>query len=419
MMRSKDTGMKMATAFMAEPTTSLNMVVDAFIQGKRGNKKFAVATIGAVAASVILNSILVSLVYAARDDDEDETYSEKYLASLTTELIDGFNPLTYIPFVKDAWSIAQGYDVERSDMSVIGNFWESIENLFSDNKSGWEKTEGVVGSIASFFGLPLKNLMRDARGMYNLTANLMSGTPTTKAGVAEAVGEAAKSSVPLWSRIEKWAGAADSNPDKLYDAIMDGDKAHIDRLKSGYKDEKALNTALRAGLRENDPRIKKAAQARIDGDISEYTRIVRAIVAEGNFVQDIVVGAINAEINAINKAADDQDESTDEEVGEKVSSIYKGSDINDAFESGDRALAVTIIEDLIKTKMANGTEESNAKASVKSSITSYWKPLYKAAYKAGNTAEMRRIREILKESGLYGRANDIVETCRAWLREKD
>lgn len=440
MMRSKDTGMKMATAFMAEPTTALNMVVDAFIQGKRGNKKFAASSIGAVSASVILNSILVALVYAARDDDDDETYTEKYLASLTTELIDGFNPLTYIPFVKDVWSIAQGFDVERSDMSVVSTLWESIENLFSDNKSGWEKTEGVVGSIASVFGLPAKNVMRDARAMYNLAENLLSDTPTTKAGVADAVSEAAKSSIPLWSRIERWAGAADSKSDKLYDAIISGDQAHIERIKSGYKDEQAINTAIRTGLRENDSRIKEAAQARIDGDISEYTRLVREIVAEGNFVQDLVVGAINAEINAINKKADDQNEASDEEdEAEKATSIYKGSDINDAFDSGDTDLALEIIDDLVKVKTENNLAkakkeaeddgktfnerkareeaEKNAKSSVKSSITSYWKPLYKAAYKAGDTEEMKRIRLILKESGLYGRTNDILDTCKAWLRE--
>ena len=418
MMRSKDTGMKMATAFMAEPTTSLNMVVDAIIQGKRGNKKFAAKTIGAVAASVILNSILVSLVYAARDDDEDETYTEKYLASLTSELIDGFNPLTYIPFVKDVWSIAQGYDVERSDMSVVGNLWESIENLFSNNKSGFEKVEGVVGAIASIFGLPLKNLMRDARGMYNLTTTLLSGTPTTKAGVADAVGEAAKSTVPLWTRIEKWSGNADSKSDNLYDAIMSGDATHIGRLKSGYKDDKAVNTAIRTGLRENDSRIHEAAQARIDGNISEYARIVREIIAEGYFVQDIVVGAVNAEINAINSKADDQDETTNEEdETDKTTSIYRGSDINDAFESGDNTLAVKIIDDLIETKVANGMEEKNAKSSVRSSMTSYWKPLYKAAYKAGNTEEMRRIRLILKASGIYGSTSDILDTCKAWLKD--
>jgi hypothetical protein len=294
-MRSKDTGAKMITAFMAEPTTSLNMVVDALIEGKRGNKKFTAKALGAVASSIILNSILVSLVTAARDDDEDETYTEKYLESLTAELLDGFNPLTYIPLVKDIWSIMQGFDVERSDMSIWSDLWASVENLFSDNKSGFEKTEGVVGSIASIFGLPLKNIMRDARAMYNLATTLLSGTPTTKAGVGEAIGGAVKNSIPLYSRIDP----DDSKSDKLYDAIISGDQKHIDRVKAQYKDEKAIESAIKQGLRENDPRIREAAQAVIGGKQSERIRIQKEIIAEKNFKQDIIVEATNAEISYV------------------------------------------------------------------------------------------------------------------------
>lgn len=414
LMRSKDTGAKMVTAFMAEPTTSLNMVVDAIIEGKRGNKKFAGKAIGAVSASIILNSILVSLVTAARDDDDDETYTEKYLESLTAELIDGFNPLTYVPLVKDIWSIMQGYDIERSDMSIWSDLWQSVENLFSDNKSGFEKTEGIVGSIASIFGLPLKNLMRDARAMYNLATTLLSGTPTTRAGVGEAIGGAVKSSIPLYTRIEKWAGADESKSDKLYDAIMDGDKTHTERLKSGYKTESAYLTALRTALRENDPRIAEAAKARINGNIAEYTRIAKLIIAEKHFSQDDVVAAINAEINAIKKGESQEEETPKDEA----TSIYRGSDVNDAFEYGDNALAKSIIKELIDTKVANGMEEKNAKSSVRSSMTSYWKPLYIAAYKANNKDEMYRIRMILKESGIYGSAVDVINTCRGWLNEK-
>ena len=414
LMRSKDTGAKMFTAFMAEPTTALNMAVDAIIEGKRGNKKFAGKVFGAVSASIILNSILVSLVTAARDDDDDETYTEKYLESLTAELIDGFNPLTYVPFVKDVWSIMQGYDIERSDMSIWSDLWQSVENLFSDNKSGFEKTEGIVGSIASIFGLPLKNLMRDARAMYNLATTLLSGTPTTRAGVGEAIGGAVKSSIPLYTRIEKWAGADESKSDKLYDAIMDGDKAHTERLKSGYKTESAYLTALRTALRENDPRIAEAAKARISGNIAEYTRIAKLIIAEKHFSQDDVVAAINAEINAIKKGESQEEETPKDEA----TSIYRGSDVNAAFEYGDNALAKSIIDDLIKTKVANGMEEKNAKSSVRSSMTSYWKPLYIAAYKANNQDEMYRIRMILKTSGIYGSAADVINTCRGWLNEK-
>jgi hypothetical protein len=439
LMRSKDSGAKMVTAFMAEPTTSLNMVVDAIIEGKRGNKKFAGKVVGAVATSIILNSILVSLVTAARDDDEDETYLEKYLGSLTAELLDGFNPLTYIPLVKDIWSIMQGYDIERSDMSIWSDMWQSVENLFSDNKSGFEKTEGIVGSIASIFGLPAKNLIKDARAIYNLGYTMMRGTPTTWAGIGDAVGGAVKDSIPLYSRIEKLVGADESKSDKLYDAIMSGDQKQIDRVKAQYKDDKAVESAIRQALRENDPRIKEAAQARYEGDIDEYKRIAKDIISEGNFSQDTVVAAINAEINAIKKGESKEDDSDDSI--EKVTSIYKASDINSAFESGDTETALEVIEDLINTKVENylaearaeaekdgkrfnertarKEAESKAKSSIRSSMTSYWKPRYKKAYRAKDTAEQERIKRILKDSGMYGNASEVIKTIREWRSESD
>ena len=461
LMRSRDTGVKMATAFMAEPTTSLNMVVDALIEGKRGNKKFAGRVVGAVAASIILNSILVSLVYAARDDDEDETYTEKYLESLTTEIIDGFNPLTYIPFVKDIWSIMLGFDIERNDMSLIVDLWQTVENLFSDNKSGFEKVEGVVGAFSALRGLPLANIMRDARAMYNLTETLLSGTPTTWAGVGDAVVGAFKSSIPLYNRIEKWVGADESKSDKLYDAIISGDQNQIERMKAQYKDEEAIESAIKQALRENDSRIKKAAKANSSGNIRDYSKYIDTIVAEGHFDAETVESAIRSEqsafntkineaaeaknngedeeykkivrelrdsykgiysqdeiVNLVTKAQKEQLETEDDDI-EEVTSIYKASDVNSAFEGGNTDMALEVIDELINTKIANGDTEKEAKSSIRSSMTSYWKPLYKAAYKSGNTAEKERIERILKASGLYGSSSEVIKTCREWRTERD
>ena len=116
LMRSKDTGVKMATAFMAEPTTAINMLMDAVINKSRGNSQMAAREIGAGAAAITLNAILQSVIYAMRDDDDDESYAEKYTASLVDNLKSGYNPLNMVPFFRDLVSIANGYDVERSDI---------------------------------------------------------------------------------------------------------------------------------------------------------------------------------------------------------------------------------------------------------------------------------------------------------------
>jgi hypothetical protein len=358
-MRSKDTGMKMATAFMGEPTTSLNMLENALTQAKRGNKRYARKAIGGVVASMILNSILVSIVYAGRDDDEDKTYAEKYVGTLTEELIDSLNPLTLIPFVKDIVSIVQGYDVERSDMAVITDLINAWNNLENDNRSAYRKVEDFAGAIASIIGLPVKNVMRDARGMFNTVNSFVSGEKTTGAGIGAAVTEAV-------------TGNEKSNGQQLYEAILSGDTAQTARVKSRFEDQKAIDSAIRKALRDNDSRIKQAAEARYNGDIAEYMRIAKAIIAEGNFSQDNIVSAINAEINLLKKG----EGTSESETSNKVKSIYEMSDYYSALVGRDQATAYVVKEDLIKTDVANGKDRDEAEIDFNSRFASHLRDLY-------------------------------------------
>lgn len=95
----------------------------------------------------------------------------------------------------------------------------------------------------------------------------------------------------------------DSKSDMVYDAIAAMDTAQINRLKSTYRDkdgnfnDTAYHTAIRKGLRENDPRIKKAAQARLNGDHTAANKLLNQIVAEGRFARSDNTAAIKAEYN--------------------------------------------------------------------------------------------------------------------------
>ena len=361
-MRSKDTGMKMATAFMAEPTTSINMIADALLKGKRGNRKYARKAIGAVIASQILNSILVSFVYAGRDDDEDESYVEKYIGTFTGQMLDSLNPAGYIPFIKDIMSIVQGYDVERSDMAVVSDLWKAWENLSKDNVSPYRKVEGFAGSIAQIFGLPVKNIMRDARGIYNTIDSFVNGQQTTGAGI----GYAMKSALPAW------VGGGDvSNQNQLYEAILSGDQTQIARVKGRFEDEAAINSALRKALRENDPRIREAAIAWNANDLDEYMRIAREIIAEKHFVQDDVVMAIRAEASAI--APDEGTSDTS-----KAKGLFTAEKFAEAIAQGDQAMANAIKIDLIQTAQKNGKTEEEAEKSFASSAKGDLKELFAA-----------------------------------------
>lgn len=237
MMRSKDVGVKMATAFMAEPLTNVSMVVDAIDDFRNGRKALGARKLGSVVASMLLNSILVSFVYAARNDDDDKSYIEKYIAALTGELKDGFNPLTYIPYIKDVVSIVQGYDVERNDMTMIADLWNAYTSLKSDKKSTYRKIEDFAGRIAQIFGLPLKNVMRDMRAAYYTYDTIANGEETTWQGALQAVAEG-------------WTGASHSNSEQLYDALVSGNVKQADRVKARFEDESAAQTAVKKVIRE-------------------------------------------------------------------------------------------------------------------------------------------------------------------------
>ena len=237
MMRSKDVGVKMATAFMAEPLTNVSMVVDAIDDFRNGRKALGVRKLGSVVASMLLNSILVSFVYAARNDDDDKSYIEKYIAALTGELKDGFNPLTYIPYIKDVVSIVQGYDVERNDMTMIADLWNAYTSLKSDKKSTYRKIEDFAGRIAQIFGLPLKNVMRDMRAAYYTYDTIANGEETTWQGALQAVAEG-------------WTGESPSNSEQLYDALVSGNVKQADRVKARFEDESAAQTAVKKVIRE-------------------------------------------------------------------------------------------------------------------------------------------------------------------------
>lgn len=432
-MRSKNALPKMATAFMAEPTTVANMIYGAVLDAKRGKKGVAAKTVAAVISSVVVNGLVSALVYAFRDDDEDETLLEKYISSATTEVLDGLNPLTYIPFVKDAYSIAQGYKVERADMSLVQDVFDAVNGFYNvldseayEGMNGkeiakhiYENSVPLLTSICDMFGLPVGNVLRDAKAIIvNDNAPL---SQTSSSGTRYAFKEGFLDTLP--KIIQKIIGT-DTKQDKLYKAVIDGDTSCVDRLKSGYKDEDAYETALRKALRENDPRIKKAAEAKLRGDYDEYERLFDEIEAEGNFEFGTIKATINTEFNNLDED-DESDESSNGNANEnKAESIYSTSDINNAFENGDTSSALEIIDDIVRVKTENYINdgekkqdaEKKAKSSVKSSMSSYWKPLYIAAYKNKDNEEMKRIRNILLASGLYGRANDVVKTGQEWIK---
>ncbi len=324
-MRDKNFWASVATAFMAEPTTTANMVEDAVRKFAGGDKRMAGKVMSSVAVATVLNAALASVVYAARDDDDDKTYWEKYMASLAGETVDSLNPLTYIPVLSDINNLLLGYSIERTDMSLASDLITALKKITTlygkyddewsdEKKKEWEKKVrdawmDNVWMAGTVMGLPLKNVVRDVEAVINTARNPSNGAEMSADTVLKAMKDSARKNFPILS----WK-ADESNSDQLYKAITQGKDVLARRLKAQFGDEKKYESALLKGLRENDPRIKTAAQYAIDGNTPKRVAIIKQIVAEGHYTQDQVIKAINQKANSMKEKTQSGKESPPEKL---------------------------------------------------------------------------------------------------------
>lgn len=196
-MRSSNAVVKQATSFMGEPIMSLNLLMRAYDQvryeqnsQKRGK---AIKTMGRAATALVVtnvvNALAQSLIDAMRDDDEDKKYWERFRAAFTgisgdeetpwekawNAIREGnvgsnMNPLGQIPFVKDALSIMQGYDVSRTEMEIVSDLIQAGQTAIQSADGQGKRTrayalKGLLAAGAKMFGIPASNLTRDMWGL--------------------------------------------------------------------------------------------------------------------------------------------------------------------------------------------------------------------------------------------------------------
>ena len=196
-MRSSNAVVKQATSFMGEPIMSLNLLMRAYDQvryeqnsQKRGK---AIKTMGRAATALVVtnvvNALAQSLIDAMRDDDEDKKYWERFRAAFTgisgdeetpwekawNAIMEGnvgsnMNPLGQIPFVKDALSIMQGYDVSRTEMEIVSDLIQAGQTAIQSADGQGKRTRAyalkeLLAAGAKMFGIPASNLTRDMWGL--------------------------------------------------------------------------------------------------------------------------------------------------------------------------------------------------------------------------------------------------------------
>lgn len=428
LMRSKNGAVKMATAFMAEPTTSLNMLFNAAVQAKRGkfSKGKATRIVASLVIASVINALLQSIVTAARNDDDDKTYAEKYIAELIPNFIDNANPVNQIAFLKDAISVFQGYDVTRADMSVVSDLYNSIHNLNSDNLTYTQKIESLAGSIGAFFGLPIKNVIRDINSVENVIKGAKNGNSFNPSMAKEATQSEIKEALLTDDVLAVFGLDLFPEKDKqqmIYEAIMDGNNDMYKRIADNVSNP---DNYIKKGLIENDERVAAAGLAYLDGDIGTAINTAKELESDG-FDYELAYKAIKAYSSEIQKAAgykaDSDDKKykqsletlissgTDKETVEKAidtveidekqdskdSKLYNKTDLINALNSGDKSVLKTVIDGNIATDISNGKTKTEAEKSIKSSL----KSAFKEEYLAADNSKRSQIKTKLKSTGYF------------------
>ena len=185
-MRSKDTMTKMISSFMAEPTTTFNMLQsdiaearDLIMEGEKGKaaKKLSrcMTVFGLNAAAVSAAAAVIDLLRGKEpdDDDKDKEGFELWYANFLNNFIDNANPIKMIPYPSTAFELFEG-TFGTSNMAFEG--WESLAKglkelqkyLSGDSKKSEFEVMWMVGDgIGNVLGIPIKSIDKDYHALMN------------------------------------------------------------------------------------------------------------------------------------------------------------------------------------------------------------------------------------------------------------
>ncbi len=312
-MRKKEGLAMMMMQFMSEPITSLNMYYQAIQEVKKTKKgtderknanKMAARAFGGCILSTVYCAVAKGIVQSMRDDDEDESFLEKWVANIITNSI--LDPIGMLPMIKDIVSALQGYDLERTDAAVFGTVAETIEVLMNDNKGIDEKIFSIFKALSQTTGIPFMNIARDVKGFINLAitgykAATIGKQPTT----AKGVGNIMKENFAWLPLIE-----SSSDYEQLYSSIIDKDTRHYDKVYNNLiadgKEKSTIESGIAKVLAEKNGTLGAAYTLTAEGKLTDAANKINELKAAG-FSDNVINKALNTfETNRVNELLEDK-----------------------------------------------------------------------------------------------------------------
>lgn len=394
LMRSKDGLTKMATSFMSEPAKSYNMLYRAYfdytVAGSDAEKKEAVRKMIRAGMAYIVSGVgaaaAASIVSAIRDDDEDKKWGEKYFDALGDSVADNINPMQLIPGVRDVLSIVQGYDVSRTDMSLVQDFWWAIndvrQKIEGTEKKTWASViTNLVQRMAAFTGLGFENLINDTISVINTVLDVPGIGDTAPAQFMEYQIASSQYDRGYKGNLNTFVGQALSA--YAADNKELGDQIVKDLLNAGIEED-AIRSKL-SNMLSDDERLETAAQLKIDGDAG-YDSLVQEMEDDG-YPRDLIENKIASKLDDLAPSYRD--------VIASLETILESGD----FKSQNYETFNDQISSLVKAKQAkNGWTAKETRKNIRTQITKEFKP----RYEAGNSEERQQILNLLSRVRVLG-----------------
>ena len=392
-MRSQNIGWKMLTSFMAEPTLTLNVLTDAVANVKEKGGKAMLAKAGATfVVSAVLQAAVKALWSSGRSPDDKKTWAENFLYRFWYNVTNEANPASMIPGYSDLVELLKKGELKDDALGIIGKFKDIKEvafNMINGNGKGtYRDIEDSVGQVVQLFtNVPAKNMMRDARAIYNWI------NPDTYASRANS------NAVLKYQTIDSFA-----NADTIINAILGeqgyqtSNTAYYDRIYKAEKAGKSQEAAemkeyllLGKGVKENTITSKIRAAAKADKDLTADQKA------------EMVAGYSGKDANEEWFAMDKEDYK-DEGGTSTSTTYYRLDDAVTANKAEDIQRAVKdlldhgITVDKIKNRLSNRKSE------------------YLTADNAGKTKIRDAIQKAYKAMGLQ--ATDADKVINNWAKEE-
>ena len=406
MMRSTSLFSQMATSFMSEPTKTYNMMRNSMVAVMKDNtpenRKKVIRTFMTLVANGVCVAAAAGLVDMLRDDDDDETLLEKWLqafrgdfteaesvsdyilAAIGSNLGNSFNPLGYIPYMRDIFSVIQGYTVQRTDISWLNDLVKSGKNLMRYMEGDSNYTLNAVlmdaaGSLSKATGIPINSAKRDIlaikKTIFNYTLGLDAQYENQK--LTYDVGSEKNINMYVKMMLEAKMSGNEQIATRIYNDMVNGGI-------SNEKIDNKIKTEQVKAIKE-EPEAMEAAKAYNEGRVDDYTRNVEALAKKGYFMENI-----ESAVESLTKPPTE-----DEETFETITKDYWKEE--GEVESADYALLFNAYmngnmadyDKMWAILNAAGKEDNSIRSSMRSRLKSeYWK-----AKEAGDSQRMQRAAE--------------------------